>query len=248
MIKVSLIAAAVREEFYLDFFNSLEGTSVEYEVVFAGHKKPAIREYPHLKYIETGYIKPEQCYEIARRNATGELVCWVADDCEFTPDLFGKAYTFWKDLNDEKALLSIQTFENGQFCNMSHHAFFGWNTKTPIMAPLGMMSREYLGRLGGFDRRYVCGQGENDISMRVYADGGHVVIFGDLGTRVNIDHYRKHGIKRPFATGYNTDREVLESSWTDGQKNCVLQRMDKFEPFEDTDILTISQSNKGQWS
>ena len=245
-IKVSLIASAIREQFYPAFFNTLEGTSVEYEVIFAGHVKPE-GTYKNLKYIETGYIKPAQCYEVARRNAIGETIIWTADDCEHTPDLVGKAYNFWKELNDEKAILSIQTLENGQFCNMNHHAFFGWNTKTPIMAPLGMMSRSYLEQMGGFDNRYVCGQYENDVTMRAYADGGRVVIFGDMGNRVDIDHYRKHGIKRPFATGYNTDREVLESSWTDGNKHCVMQRMDTHQPYEDTDILTVSQGNKGQW-
>ena len=252
-IKISIIAAAIRTQFFKTFLDSLKSTSVAFEVVFGGHCtpeeiKPFLDEYPFFRYIHTGFVKPAQVYEVCRRAAIGELISWSADDCEHTEDLYGKAYAFWKDLKDEKVLLSIQTFENGQFCNMNHHAFFGWNTKTPIMAPLGMMSRSYLEQLGGFDRRYVCGQYENSVAMCVYADGGRVVIFGDLGNRVDIDHYRKHGIKRPFATGYNTDREVLESSWTDGNKHCVMQRVDKHEPYDDKDILTVSQSNKGQWS
>lgn len=269
MIKVSLFASSVRPQLYESFFKSLEGTSVEYEVVFAGDKPTGKldthdydesfeprnyynREYPNLVYIETSNIKPAQCYEIARRHCTGEVVVWVADDCEFGNDVIGKAYRYWKEQNNKKLILSIQTKEadaalgNLQLCNMRLHSFFGGRTNTPLMAPLGLMSREYLEELGGLDRRYVCGQYENDIVMRVCADGGQVIVFGDEKTNIEIDHKGKHGFQRPFATGYNKDREVLESSWSrNGQ--VTTKRYDEFEPYEDKDLLTKSQSNKGQW-
>ena len=48
--KVSLIASSVRYELYEDLFKSLEGTSVDYEVVFAGNRPPE-KQYEGLKYI-----------------------------------------------------------------------------------------------------------------------------------------------------------------------------------------------------
>ena len=239
-IKVSLIASSVRPQFYKTFFDSLEGTTEEFEVIFVGNN-PQFFPYKNLKYIETRNIKPSQCYEIARREAQGETVLWTADDCEHTPDIIGKAYRFWKEQNDEKLILSIQTLENGMFCNMLDHSFFGWHRNSPLMAPLGLMSREYLEKLGGLDRRYICGQYENDIVMRANADGGKVIVFGDKENCILIDHYRKHGIVRPFAKGYNHDRSILEGSWVkDGR--CSLIRNDSFEPFQDKDIIIKSQS------
>lgn len=140
---------------------------------------------------------------------------------------------------------------------MNIHRFFGSKTGTPLMAPLGMISREYFDELGGIDRRYVCGQYENDVVMRALADGGGVKIFSYKDAYIDIDHLGKSYligesktqndfIKRPFALGYVKDREVLERSWV---RNGVVstQRTDTFEPYLDADILTESQSNRGVW-
>lgn len=257
--KVSLFASSVRPQLYNSFFKSLKGTSVEYEVVFAGNSDVLCRGDKVFTYIQTGNIKPAQCYEIARRNCLGECVVWVADDCEFPNDVIGKAYNYWKSKNNEKLILSIQTKETGygvpkgRLFNMNVHRFFGGKSDTPLMAPLALMSREYLNKLGGIDRRYTCGQYENDLVMRANADGGVVEIFGGEDAYIDIDHMGKSlllgeskterdFLNRPFAKGYQKDREVLESSWT-VNKRIVLNRTDKFEPFEDKDILTKSQSN-----
>jgi hypothetical protein len=251
MVKVSLFASSVRPKFYQAFFDSLNDCSESCEVVFAGNLIRGVNIPVNCEfyYHTTANIKPCQCYEIARRACVGEVVVWVADDCEFKGDIIGRAYKFWKEQKNEKLVISLQTNENRMFCNMNFHAFFGWRGNSPLMAPLGMMSREYLDRLGGYDRRYICGQGENDIVMRVLADGGEVRIFGDKESYIDIDHYAKHGIVRPFAEGYNHDRSILEKSWTDGRGNVIMKRTDEFEPFEDQDILTKSQSfNLARWA
>lgn len=273
-IKVSIFASSVRRNLYEQFFKALEGTSVEYEVVFAGNNKYGSNllgeeeYYEHningntftfnkdiFKYIETENIKPAQCYEIARRACKGEVVIWAADDCQFSNDVVGKAYHFWKAQKNEKLVLSLLTKEryNEKFflTRLEDHKLRGPNT--PLMAPIGMMSREYLERLGGADRRYICGQYENDFVMRVLEDGGEIGKFEDAA--VIIDHFNAHagvsnteGDKRPFAQGYPNDRRVLEGSWI--KNGCVPgYRLDKLEKYEDTDILTKSQSNNlpGMW-
>lgn len=251
-IKVSIIAAAVRVPFYKTFMDSLKGTSVKYEVVFCGHNTPeevaeTLAAYPEFRYIHTAKIKPAQAYEVSRREAKGETILWAADDCVFTPDLIGKAFQFWQEIGNYKDILSIQTLENGMFVNMHVHSFFGGRYETPLMAPLGLMSRQYMEDLGGFDRRFLCGQYENFAVMQAIAAGSKVHIFGDKDNLIIIDHYARHGIKRPFATGYNHDREILESCWTDGRGNVLPQLRKPLEPYEDKDILTKSQSFKGQW-
>jgi len=248
-VKVSLFSASIRPQWYDLFFKSLESTTVSYEVVFGGHCTPEeinpyLAKYPMLTYIFTAKIKPCQVYEACRRACAGELIHYTADDAEYSSDCIGKAYEYWKTFNDEKVILSIQTKENGQLCDMDLHSFQGSNLQTPLMAPLGMMSRAFLERLGGCDRRYICGQYENDIVMRAYKDGGRVFHFKD-GV-IELDHYKKHGPDhegRSFAVGYNKDREILEKSWGTLGELLKTNRSDQFEPFEDKDLLTVSQCN-----
>lgn len=275
-------------------FKSLEGTSVEYQIIFCGNSEitrplDIIGAYNSLdlhpkfgfRNIHTYGIKPAQCYEIARRHCNGETVIWIADDCEFPNDVIGKAYTYWKSQNNEKLILSIQTRESGygctrgEFFDMKTHTFYSLMPETPLMAPIALMSRKYLEQLGGLDQRYVCGQYENDIVMRAYADGATVEIFGDKTCYVDIDHLRKSILigestdedsfrERPFAKGYQKDREVLENSWTTfdmveafkkldrGERPFSLRimskvQLDSFEPYPSNISLIESHSNKGHW-
>lgn len=224
--------------------------------------------FPEFTYIHTGRIKPAQCYEIARRACIGETIAWTADDCVHTTDLYGKAYRHWKNIVStdafklgrgatisgdpevikellrkcERVALSIQTEENRQFCDMHVHSFFGCQFNTPLMAPLALMSNKVMQDLGGFDRRYICGQYENDAIMRLIEAGGRVEIFGDRENKIIIDHYARHGIHRPFAKGYGHDREILEGSWTNGSGKVFTEIQRPFEPYEDTDLLVKSQS------
>lgn len=262
-MSVSIFASAVRPKLWKSCFDSFEGTSCDFEIVFSGFNTEEeiepFKEYPFFKYIHTGRIKPAQNYQVSLNHCTKETVVWFCDDAECPNDVIGKAYNYWKSQNNEKLILSIQTKESGynlpegKLFNMDNHRFFGYKKDSPLMAPLGMMSRLYLEKLGGIDRRYICGQYENSTVMQAYADGGKVEIFGDKDCYIDIDHLGKsyligesktqnEFLKRPFAKGYASDRKVLENSWARGDL-AVMIRRDKFEPFEDKDLYTKSQSN-----
>lgn len=273
MIDVSLFASAVRPQLWTALFKSLEGTSIEYEVVFCGNKfdrnHTSIAIGHNFTHIRTENIKPAQCYEIARRHCIGETVMWIADDCEFPNDVVGKAYKYWKSQNNEKLILSIQTKESGYrnetgtLFDMNIHRFFGGNPYTPLMAPLCLMSRNFLDDLGGFDRRYICGQYENQCVTMAYTKGAIVEIFGGADCYIDIDHLGKSIItgectdhdnfrQRPFATGYEHDRKILENSWVirNSQNQPIsisLKQLDDFEPYKRDISLTKSESFKGKW-
>lgn len=264
-IKVSLIASSIRPHLYESLFKSLEGTTVEYEVVFGGPNFPEDKYLPALKhnfrYIKTANIKPSQVYEVCRRNATGETLIWVADDCEFPDDVLGKAYRFYKANCTHKDVVCIQTRENyghWQVCDITQHKFFAASAKAPKMAPIGMISREYFQELGGIDRRFVSGQWDNDLLIRVYNDGGKLHHFSEA--TIDLDHLNKHDPKygisaeRPFGQFYAHDRKILEGSWgRRGQMKYDIipyERYDSgFEPytFDDNKIMTESENYKGMW-
>jgi len=156
--------------------------------------------------------------------------------------------------------------------DMNNHRFFGRNQNTPLMAPIGVISREYLNNLGGIDKRYISGQYENDIAMRLYADGGNVYSYKDIC--VDIEHLNKHQADDNFKGGYNEDREQLENSWcVNGYKEhptplvviskkhsepphiywplvnheVTLKRNDKHEPYPINISLTESEDPRGIW-
>lgn len=237
--EVSLFASAARPILWKSLFNSLEGTTANFEVVFSGPNLPE-ESHPQLRFFQTGNIKPAQCYEIARRHCTGEVVVWIADDCEFPNNVIGRAYEYWKSQNNEKLILSIQTRESGynnpkgSLFNMNEHRFFSWVPESPLMAPLGMMNRKWLDELGGIDQRHVAGQYENSIICRAYQFGGKIEIFGGEDCYIEIDHLgksisikestnEKDFLQRPFATAYQKDREILENSWTTFDEKDVFK-------------------------
>jgi hypothetical protein len=243
---------------YPDLFKSLQGTSIEVEFVFAGNVaeiepfwKP---DNVRFSYYKTADIKPTQIYEYARRLCIGELISWTADDATFPDDVLGKAYRFFKQTCTRKDIISTQTSENyhgeWRLCDGKAHRFFGGEPNAPKMAPMGIMNREYFQELGGIDRRFICGQWDNDLVMRLYNDGGKMYHFNE-GV-ILLDHANKHdkrwGIKdRPFAKGYPHDRAILEGAWgIKGQMQYdgpPFKRYDNgFEPFEDTELSTKTQS------
>lgn len=277
-MKLSLFASAIRPHLWEDLLKSLRGGKYEYEVIFAGHVdqslvKEMFSEYPEFKYISTGEIKPSQCYEVARRACQGNLVCWIADDCIFSEGFIDKVCDYYDKLSQENSypiIISCKTDENSQNETMQHHRFFGRNLNTPLMAPLGVMSREYLEYVGGIDNRYICGQYENDIVMRTIVGGGKVYLYEDVC--VSIEHLNKHGSTTDFWSGFNEDREILENSWCvggyqgkpkqlvvlDGLKppyvywpisniEVTLKRNDEFHPYPAEISLTKSCEPKGIW-
>jgi hypothetical protein len=257
-MQLSLFCSSIRPNLYKSLFDSLKGTTIDVEFVFAGIvteiPKIELPEHVYFKYIKTADIKPAQVYEVARRACSGELISWTADDAEFPDDVLGKAYRFFQRTCTRKDVISTQTKENygeWRLCNMHAHRFFGDAPNAPKMAPMGIMNREYFQELEGIDRRFICGQWDNDLLMRVYNNGGKVYHF-DEGV-ILLDHHNKHDprwratAERPFGQGYKHDREILEGAW--GKKGQMkydefpYKRYDLgFEPFEDKDLLTVSQS------
>lgn len=278
--KISFFASAIRPHLWEELLNSLKGGKYEYEVFFAGHVDQSIinnmfLEYKEFRYITTDEIKPAQCYEISRRACTGELVCWIADDCTFSEGFVDKIVDWFYALGEilkKSYILSCKTNENDMNETMDNHRFFGRNQNTPRMAPIGVMRRDKLEEIGGIDKRYICGQYENDIVMRFISSGGTVLPIEFI--TVNIDHANKHGKNNNFWSGYNEDREQLENSWCIGgykesekplvvlpgkhgeppytywpigNREVTLKRNDIFQNYSENISLTESEGPKGIW-
>lgn len=273
--KVSIIASSVRPWLWPEFMESLEQNVIKPMVVFSGNLdhyqvRPFVWKYHNLTYIKAA-VKPAQCYQIAfLYSEFDSLIMYVADDCEFEPGLIDKVVEFYQGLKNPKAVVSIRTNENNKNEGTGIHTLLGWNVNTPLMAPIGLVSQRYLATLGGFDKRFISGQWENDFCMRVYADGGTIVPF-DPGPTVSIDHGKKHGSGTKFWSAYQHDRKVLEDTWVIGgyktttpfvqvrmptgeifetfkildNRKVVFTPQLPFEEYEDVDLLTKNQGPAG---
>lgn len=245
-MKVSIIASAIRTNLWEAFSKSLLNNKVEYEIIFAGPKAPD-QQYPNLRHIQTGNIKPAQCIHIAMLHAKGELIHWSADDAEYPDGILDDIYAIWQKYykaNVGPTVIACETIECGNVCPVESFILYDDIKDSPIMAPLGFIAADQLKHLGGIsDRRYAGGQYENDLMMRVYADGGSVYLYRDK--RIVLDHFNKHTNHcSDFSNAYKHGRKILETSWP----RELQGRTDKFEPFEDLpDLLTSSQSYKGIW-
>lgn len=280
--KISFFASAIKSYNWKKVLDSLKSNKYFYEVVFSGYLenefiKETMPEYPELRYITTDNIKPAQCYEVARRNCTGELVCWMDDDHIFSEGFVDKAYDYWKSLHNYKAIVATKFIEKESEDNVENFRFYARNKNTPQMPLIGIMSREYLEELGGLDSRYIKSRWMCDIAMRALADGGKIYVFKDV--YATLDSANKNGLYNNFWSGWNEDSEQLENSWVIGgykrfpdpllvlgsnvelqvperkpywyipiqNDEVTLKRNDEFHPFKEKFLLKSSEYPYGFW-
>ena len=260
-IQVSLVASANRIKWWKGIYESLKGNKINWELIYVGNTPPDFELPKNFKWIKA-YVKPAQCYEIGFREAKGELIHWTADDAFYTyqgkVDNLDTAYNFYKKFNDYKTIVAMRPFENGGDVWKFHHFFGGWG-HTPMMAPFGFISKKLMDEIGGYDRRFISGQSENDLVMRALEAGGKVEIC--MNSIVHVRHSQIHPKRNLFRLHYNSDREFLENCWVQGgygsyvdknlgKKSVPISktRLLPFEPFEDKESITrITQGPKGIW-
>ena len=239
---ITIYAAAVRPKYWMDFYNSIGSNDTSFEVIFVGPNEPAFKLPDNFKYIKSN-TKPTQCFEIGRRNAVGELLLNVSDDCEFqTEHPLDVLYKTYKSYNDEKVIVSCRYMQNGVDRSETDHYFFCGDPTSPMMPMHSLISRKLLDRLGGIDRNFVAVFWDLDIAMRVYAIGG-TVLFSDVysnedkSKKLNSDLCAKFG---------GPDRAFLEYLWTVRGRITYIRNI-PVTPFSNYKLLEETQGQKGKW-
>lgn len=231
---ISLCASAIRVKDWQTFYKSTQQNSCKVEVVFVGDVVPDFDLPENFKFIYAP-VKPAQCWEAAIRKSSGRYVSITADDAEYIAGSLDVMVNFMDSRFNDKIVGTFQTIENG-FLITSDHKF-----KDKIMAPFFVFKRSYYDYIGGADKRFIGGMFENDIIMRVYEDGGSVEICKEAF--VSVDHLKKHNATSPQCEfHFNYSFPLLESLWVD-----VNKRTDELQPFDDRDLIKITQGEKGYW-
>lgn len=229
--KISMCASAHKIHYWKNFYNSIGNNDVSFEIIFVGPDDPDFKLPDNFRFIKS-FVKPTQCYEIAIRNATGDLIIPVADDIVFrTERPLDKLYSTYKNYNDDKLILSCRYMERGNLLPPSAHIYGG-----VIMPFAGLMSKKLYKEIGGIDRNFKSSFWDIDIALRICAAGGRVIL-----SDVCLDeHCGQGGSCNP------DDRSYLDALWI--TNNAVhFNRKAPFEPFSDNGILEKSQGPSGRW-
>lgn len=242
--KIGICSSAHRPQNWMALYNSIGDNDVEFELVFVGPNSPDYELPKNFRFIRTD-VKPPQCFEIAVRNATAELIMNMADDCEFiTPCALDKLYNLYKSSNSDKVIVSSRFMQNGEVQPLSIHHFFSGYGSALMLPMFGLMSRKLYRDIGGIDKNFEAIFWEIDIAMRTYALGGRVVM-----SDVYVDE-DKSKCAEPERDLWDQsgvrDRRLIESLWTfDGK--VQLNRKKTVESFLDMNILKASQGPRGRW-
>ena len=231
---ISLCASAIRVKDWQSFYKSTQENNCRVEIVFVGDVVPDFDLPNNFKYLYSP-TKPCQCWEASIRYAEGKYVSLTADDAEYAPGSLDNMVKFMNSRFNQKVVGSFQTIENGHLITNDH------KYKNKLMAPFFVFDKKYYNYIGGADIRFIGGMFENDIIMRVHQDGGTVQVCEDA--YVKVDHLLKHNGQSPqnkFHFDYSFP--LFESLWLDADN-----RKDALIPFDDKNLLKITQGEKGDW-
>ena len=175
---ISLFSSAVRPDLWMRLYKSLKKNDVPFEVIFVGDNPPKFKlpENCHFIYSET---KPVQCVEIAARYATSEYIMPFADDCVFSPHALDNLLRAFKELNDEKIILSCRYVLFGKDIAEESARYWVREPNSPIMPAAGLMTKKMWKELGGIDRSFMSMFWDLDLAMRMYEIGGRVLLSKD---------------------------------------------------------------------
>ena len=239
--EVTLFAAAARPHHWGELYNRIGKNEVPFEIVFVGPTSPSFDLPDNFRFIQST-VKPTQAFEIARRNAKAPLVMNISDDCNFVGEHpIDRLYAAYLSYHDENLILSCR-YMIGNLDRRQDHLFFVKDPTSPVMPMHSFMSQKLYDKVGGVDRNFIAVMWDLDIAMRVYAIGGRVEV-SDVSS--NETKEKNSGINL-CAEFWLPDRPLLERLWSVNGKTHFNQTQE-FDPFDDENILTVTQGPKGRW-
>lgn len=257
---ISLVMPSIRPELCDQFCASLINNKVEYEILFVGPNPPSI--IPNKARWIVSNVKPSQATHLGFLEAEGEYIALTADDARyFTPDGRGaldNMMTFIErfpsniNYNKSRIAYGFRMFEDSFCIESSQTHYLVPKDKNPLMTspllyPFFVISKQSYIELDGYDRRFICGQAENDFLLRVAERYGSTSNSLCPTSMVWADHDSGHDNKSKFREYHIQESTILRSLWLDekGYTNHRLQGLQAY--IQRPDIYKITQGNKGDW-
>jgi len=257
-IHFSLVAPSIRPHLWERFCNSLLSSKLNWEVIFVGPFPPISQLPSNFRWIEAT-CKPSQCTHIGFMEAKGEIISLTADDTiYFSPNennSIDNMYNFIKNykgsefLNPLKLAYGFRMFED-DFCaetSLTHYINFVSEPKTtPLLYPYFAIYRDFYSELGGYDSRFITGQAENDLQLRIAYHYGNSK--GTLcSTAMVWAQHSSHDNKGKFREYHAQDSATLKKLWRN-QEGFHIRTNEELRPYNyDSSIYKVSQGEKGEW-
>ncbi len=252
MVRLSCFGPGIRPERWMGLYESIAQSNIDFDLTIVGPNEPDYKMPDNMFHIKTD-VKPVQCMEIAFRCSKGELIIPIADDEIFIDDAIAQVYQQYTEVDDWKTIISHRYVLNG--VDISEGAlpamrYYVWQPTSPLAPIAPIMSRRLWAELGGIDNRFVALYWDLDMWMRVYEFGGTGILHKtaqveEVGNSVGGGEHRLYD---RYGPAY--DRRILDSLWTlppIGTGQILNKRMSPLQPFDDKDIMTVTQGVKGEW-
>ncbi len=247
-IKYSLVSPAIRTENWLKIYQSVKSNNTNFEIIFAGPRKPNFKLPQNFKYIETN-VKPAQCWEILYENAQGEYIMNIGDDLVFrTKNPLDKLDEELEIYKNDRILLGLTyKFRNVDQTKQQTFKINNNENESALLPMSPPLKKELWYRYGRFDSRFICTLMEADFFLRMINDGYKVVNSSVLVTEDKIlEDNRK--MSRDYM---RIDRKLMLKLWTykrDNKEYFSTKRNEPIKNFEKKTILTKSEKPTGRWS
>jgi hypothetical protein len=232
-VKVSICASAAKPQHWEHLYKSIKPLrdGYSFEFVFCGPISPLDPKFnfpklpDNLIWIKSD-VKPSQCFEIAARASTGDLIMCMFDDAEFIDDgNLQRLIDIWEQAHDPYCMVTPRYKLN--HCDQSYfaHKFFVQDQTGPTLPIAGLIGRGFYFKSGGVDKNFIAVMWDVDLGMRSY-EAGSQCIFSD----VYINEI-KEGPDSFSGEVWAHDRTFLESMWSDHPKQYLV-RKSRTQPVE----------------
>lgn len=200
--RFSFFGSAVRPEFWRRVVEALDQNESDYEIVFRGNVPPAPdQECPQIRWTYDDSSATE-CWELASRECSGELVSLLVDDYEYSPGCLDECWERWNaGGRDPMHVVSPRYVLDGE------------DRTSPGMPVGGFYERGFYRSLGGADRRFAGVAADVDIAMRaVFERGARVEHCGPGHITERRDWYAPEytSLSQKFES---TDHAFIQQLW-----------------------------------
>ncbi len=194
MVKLSIIIPSIRSEKLLALYDSIEKScSYTFEIIIISPYRilPIFVNNPEIKWIESR-ANPTICQQLGLIAATGDYVLFAWDDGLFEPLSIDKMFGLLGRHYGENVAISGKYIEGDtapDYMNSNDYYMIKTHTKAAssllpddfMLVNTGLISRETLLSLGGFDCRFESTAiSAVDMAIRLQLHGVKVILSDDI--------------------------------------------------------------------
>jgi len=244
----SIISSAIRTENYKRFYNSFsQNSKTPFEIIFVGSHPPTEFIGEHFNYIYST-VKPSQCVEIGARKSKGKYIISTNDDHVFSDNILDELYHEISTTDTDHYLVSFTERPSYRI---------GSTPKEPKIlktqnyhglefGECACFPRDIWMKLGGMDKKFIYSFYDIDLQFRCFEYGLHLKLLTHIYFREILPATNESN-NQLFQKYKKYHNSLLDFLWLGPNFKVRKKRLYPVESFDNYNILTISQGEKGQW-